>query len=323
MVLKFSYYREGKEIECEYSTPERLEAKDSAYRMRYLLRMMQKHIYDQWDMEKKDWIGAHIYDNEICIARVTYEGRIITNKVTDIHCHIVPNFDDGSTSIKMSMDMIDMLYEQNVRDVFCTSHSWDDNEFKQIYQQNFNELKDIAKSKYPDLTLHPGSEILCDKAEIDYVIESLKNGTLLPLGETKYVLTEFFFDVRPREIIYIVHKLILNGWTPIISHIERYSNVFRDETIECLIDMGALNQVNAYSFCEETDHSRKERARKLLQKRQIHFIGSDAHQIEYRAPNIGSGIEYIRNNCTLEYADQVCYLNANVLLKKENVVNDK
>ena len=42
--------------------------------------------------------------------------------ITDLHNHIVPNVDDGSDSFEMSLEMIRMLYNQGVRNIYCTSH---------------------------------------------------------------------------------------------------------------------------------------------------------------------------------------------------------
>lgn len=243
--------------------------------------------------------------------------------IADIHCHIIPAFDDGSTDIEMSMEMIEMLYNQNVRSLFCTSHGWDSKELKNLYITNFNILNDKVKENYPDFSLYMGSEILCNKTDIDETIELLDKGILFPLGKTKYVLVEFFTSVKPREIIYIVHKLLLSGWIPIISHIERYSYIFDEYTIDTLLDMGAMIQVNAYSFCEECDNGIKNRARWLLEREKFHFIGSDSHQSIHRRPNISSGVDYIYKNTSNQYAKKVCFKNAIQFLVEGEYLNDK
>lgn len=323
MIIKFSYYVNGELKKCEYRLPERLKEKELKSRIHFLVRMMLRYLYDHDEIDEKNWLGGWIYENEVCIAKVAKHGAVYPIEVADLHCHIVPKFDDGSTSVEMSMEMIDMLYRQNVRTLFCTSHSWNGEEFKNLYIANFNELKKKVDEKYSDFSIYTGSEILCDSAEIDMIIRDLNNGILFPLGNTKYILAEFFFDVKPREIIYVVHKLLLNGWIPIISHIERYSNIFDDDTVDCILDMGALIQVNAHSFCAEKDMGRKNRAKMLLKQRKVHFIGSDAHRIDHRKPDIAEGIEYIYQNCTETYARQVCNLNVKTILNKGALNNDR
>ena len=40
----------------------------------------------------------------------------------DIHCHILPNFDDGSKNMKMTLEMGRQAYENNVTTIVSTSH---------------------------------------------------------------------------------------------------------------------------------------------------------------------------------------------------------
>ena len=42
--------------------------------------------------------------------------------LTDHHCHILPNIDDGSDSVDTSLQMIKMMKEQGVDRIVSTSH---------------------------------------------------------------------------------------------------------------------------------------------------------------------------------------------------------
>ena len=43
----------------------------------------------------------------------------------DVHSHILPGVDDGSASMKESLQMLSMARRQGITDVFATSHySW-------------------------------------------------------------------------------------------------------------------------------------------------------------------------------------------------------
>ena len=61
----------------------------------------------------------------------------------------------------------------------------------------------------------------------------------------------------------------------------------------------------------------REFARQLLKDKMVMFIGSDAHRTNHRPSNVKSGIDYIYENCDKEYADAVCYKNAEQLLLRE------
>ena len=69
-------------------------------------------------------------------------------------------------------------------------------------------------------------------------------------------------------------------------------------------------QINAYSLVEEKNESTKELARMLLKNKLVTFVGSDAHRTTHRPPNIKSGVDYIYQNCDGQYADDICFRNA-------------
>ena len=40
----------------------------------------------------------------------------------DMHCHILPGVDDGSKNMEMSLDMLQIAYEEGTRKIFLTPH---------------------------------------------------------------------------------------------------------------------------------------------------------------------------------------------------------
>ena len=112
----------------------------------------------------------------------------------------------------------------------------------------------------------------------------------------------------------MVEALVAAGWKPIIAHTERYPALFEDGTLQELINLGAKIQVNLYSLVEENKDDIKKRARYLIDNLLAHFIGSDAHRINYRSPKYESGVRYIDEHCGKEYLEDVCYKNAKSLI---------
>ena len=224
--------------------------------------------------------------------------------------HVVPKVDDGAANMSMAHDMLQMAYKQGVRDIFCTSHNAYDSDEIKYYHKQLTILRRTAKSKFPDLELHAGCELLCSSNYIDDILHGLESGIYLPLGNSKYVLTELYTDTTPTEAKQIVWALIDSGWKPILAHAERYSNLFDGITIHELINIGAKIQINLYSLDEERKTDIKERARYLVLNQHAHFVGSDAHRFNHRPPNIHSGIDFLYENCDKIFAEQICYKNA-------------
>ena len=158
--------------------------------------------------------------------------------------HVVPNVDDGSLNMSMSLDMLMVAYEQGVREVYCTSHNVYDKEELDRYKSQFMMLQLMAKSRFPDLKLHTGCELLCAGEYIDDILYGLEIGVFFPLGNSKYVLTELYSDVTPDEAKTVVSSMVGGGWKPILAHTERYPALFDGDTISKLIELGAKIQFN-------------------------------------------------------------------------------
>lgn len=239
----------------------------------------------------------------------------MNNPITDLHIHIVPKVDDGARDITMSLDMLQMAYDEGARNIFCTSHNVYTEEEIKRYKAQFMTLQMCAKMRFPDLKLHTGCELLCAGDYIDDILYGLAIGVFLPLGDSKCILTELYPDVTPDEAKKVVKTLINAGWLPIIAHSERYPDLYDGKTIEELVNLGVKIQVNLFSLQEEQNEELKNRARYLIENKFAHFVGSDAHRSNHRPPKYKSGIEYLRKICSEDYFEDLCYKNAEKYIK--------
>ena len=80
---------------------------------------------------------------------------------------------------------------------------------------------------------------------------------------------------------------------PVIAHIERYLGYQRGSTLGRLIEGGVLIQSNCEYF---TERKTAKKALKLLGQGGIHLLGTDAHGISERVPNMINGAEIILNS---------------------------
>lgn len=237
-------------------------------------------------------------------------------EIVDLHMHVVPNFDDGSTSIEESIEMLKMSISQGVTDVFCTSHNGYTVEDGKEYRKQLALLQERVKKEKLNVVLHCGCEILTAEDYVEDVLYGIEIGAFSRLGNSKYVLIEFYPDTKPSEATEIVQKVIEKGYNPIIAHMERNYNL-SDLMVGLLVRMGAYIQVNAISFSDDAPYDIRNRARKLLEEKYVHFIGSDSHQIKHRPPKLTSGIEYILANSGKMYAEEILSGNAKQLILGE------
>ena len=211
----------------------------------------------------------------------------------DFHSHILPNMDDGSRSVAESVAMLQEMAAQGVKQVVATPHFYPRKEsvvcFLERREAAWAALREET-AKYADLPeVRLGAEVfyytgICDSPEL---------GKLTIQG-TQFVLVEMpDNDWTPRMYRELEKIALLQGLTPIVAHIDRYIRPFRTKGIpEELAQLPVLVQANGSFF---TDKRTRSLAMKMLRKGQIHLLGSDAHNMEDRAPNLGPAAEQIRS----------------------------
>lgn len=236
--------------------------------------------------------------------------------MNDIHMHLIPGVDDGSWNQEMSMMMVYMAYKQGIRKIIATPHSFAFEDDRDLVKKNYLSLRDEIQKFYPEMNIYLGCEICCGKYNMKQILNFLKKGVYPSLNGTKYVLTEFHPLIEIEEVVFCALQLLENGWIPVIAHVERYKNLSL-ENIERLKGLGCMLQINAYSVDDEEDWNIKKKARDLVGKRLVDFLGTDAHRTIHRPPSAEQGLKYLYYHFDREYIDDIAYRNAEKYLLLE------
>lgn len=204
----------------------------------------------------------------------------------DIHCHILPNMDDGAQSMAEALEMARLAVQSGVTDIIATPHFPADMLQEKLPQKVLRTLeqfqKALEKVQIP-LKVHPGAEILC----LPDAVTLARQGQLPTLGQGHYLLTEFFFDESIQYIDQTLHELSQLGYTPIIAHPERYHAIQQNIRIaEDWFFKGYLMQVNKGSILGAFGGNVQAAAEHLLHHGLAHVLASDAHHSEYRTPHM-------------------------------------
>ncbi len=209
---------------------------------------------------------------------------------TDWHSHILPNVDDGSRDVAESLRLLEMLAEQGVGTVIATPHFIADNEsvsaFIKRRNDSYNRLKEVANKGMPEIVLG---------AEVAYYsgISRLSNLKELCIDRTGLLLLEMPFSVwKEYTLKEVVEIATAKNIVVILAHIERYLKFQPYKTLEQLMEIGVLMQVNASYFAELRT---RRKALSLLKKGGIQFLGSDCHNLTSRAPKLGAAYEVIKS----------------------------
>ena len=232
----------------------------------------------------------------------------------DIHCHVLPGVDDGSKSLDMSMAMIDHAYDEGIRAMILTPHYHGGyvETPRAVIDDTFRQLRSYVAEQIPDMKLFIGNEIYYYPS----VPEWIEEGRVHTLADSDYVLLEFSTMVDKRELKDAVQNMRSYGYYPILAHVERYDCLVRDPSyVDELIDNGAYIQVNSKTFTGEGGMKIRHFMKKLLKEEWIHFVGTDAHSMGNRKPDMAECAEYILRKCDEGYAAEILYANAVKVIK--------
>lgn len=220
----------------------------------------------------------------------------------DVHCHILPNVDDGAETMEIAIQLLRKEYQDGVRSIILTPHyrrGMFETPMETILDR-YEKLKQAASDI--DIRLFLGCEYHVNMN----ITESLRTGKRPTLGGTPYVLCEFSSASDPAFIKERCYSLIVNGYVPVLAHIERYSSLTEDfDLIEELTELGCMMQVNAGSILGADGFRTRRFCRKLIDYNMLHLIGSDAHDLKKRRPRVGECAEYLVKKAGSNYAERI------------------
>ena len=236
----------------------------------------------------------------------------------DFHAHILPNIDDGSTSMEESINLIKEAEQAGFTGIISTSHylqnyyECDEKERRHLLAELANQVK-VADAEAEMPKLYLGSEIYISTD----IVELLKEEKASTINGTNYVLFELPMNSKPLFVKEVVYKLIENGYNPIIAHPERYSYVKENiEFVRELKNMGALFQSNYGSVIGMYGGSAKKTLKKLLKEDLITFLGSDVHAVGQIYPKIPKILRKLEKWISPEKLKELTTLNAEEILMK-------
>ena len=240
--------------------------------------------------------------------------------MVDIHCHILPGFDDGSDNIEESLRMARIAAGGGTKAIIVTPHSNIPDSYKNYldkeYVDTFKELKTKIKEANIPLEIYPGHEIF---AAEDFV-EQIKKRKLLTLCDSDYPLVEFGFRERSESVYEKLQLLVAEGFTPIIAHPERYAFVAEDRSAPLrLKKIGCLLQVNKGSLKNKFGDNAYAISQSIIRHEVADFVASDAHSPYMRTPYLADAHEIISELHSSQYANLILSINPEKVLKNEKI----
>ena len=199
----------------------------------------------------------------------------------DIHTHILPGMDDGSSSLEESLSMARESARQGVRLLAATPHFYatqeDPNSFLRRREKSLALLESAWQDSFPTLLVG---------AEVRYFdgISRVEKIAHLTLDHTRILLLEMPFTSWSRRMVEEVVELQRSrGLQVLLAHVERYLKDQDGQVWETFRQNGVWMQCNANFFLR---WQTKRKAQALFKKGEIQMLGSDTHNMTSRPPNL-------------------------------------
>lgn len=198
----------------------------------------------------------------------------------DIHCHILPEVDDGAKSWEVAEAMCRMAAEDGIEHMVATPHSNDRYFYDRAYLATLLEELQSRIGPKPKLTLG------CDfHLSYDNMQSALRTPEKYCIGNSHYLLVEFSNFNIPPQIDDWFSQMREKGITPIITHPERNPIVQKHPArVIQWTKLGCAVQITASIFTGFWGAHARNTAEWLLKRKLVHFMSTDAHDTQHRVP---------------------------------------
>lgn len=207
--------------------------------------------------------------------------------MVDIHCHILPEVDDGSDSWETSVEMCRLAASDGITQTVATPHANDRYPYERA--QHAIRLAKLQEAAGPVPALSLG----CDfHFSYDNVQAALARPGEFAIGSSGYLLVEFSDFALPPFLQDALARLGMAGLRAIITHPERNQLLQREpEQVLKLAQMGCIIQVTGSSLTGHWGGKAERMGRWLLERDAVHVLASDGHDLRHRPPVLSAGRE--------------------------------
>jgi protein-tyrosine phosphatase len=223
----------------------------------------------------------------------------------DIHHHLLFALDDGSPDIETSLAMVEAAAADGITHIVCTPHANARFPFRpEVNRERLEALRERADGR---VTLGLG----CDfHLSYDNIEDALKNRTKYTINQKQYLLVEFDDLMIPQSTTDTFYELSVADQRPVITHPERNLTIQKKpERMKEWLREGALVQVTAASLTGRFGKTAQALAFDFLDKHWVHFLATDAHNLESRPPKLSGAYDMVSKRYGRETAERLCVAN--------------
>ena len=212
----------------------------------------------------------------------------------ELHFHCLPGIDDGPRNWDDAVALCRAAAADGTTSIVATPHVLRDpwlNEDAAAREVLVTELNARLGGKP---TILSGCEYFFSSDALELWEQGVA-GPLRGLNQSNYLLVEFPATQLPVQAEPVFHELSLIGVVPLIAHPER-NVVFaqKPETLERLVDLGAITQITAGSLLGTFGRAALAACDEFYRRGLVHIVASDAHSVDRRPPQLAAAREHVR-----------------------------
>ena len=197
----------------------------------------------------------------------------------DLHCHILPDLDDGATDLDDSVAMARQAQRDGVTTVCATPHIRHDHavEIGALPGRVAAVRAELAR-RGVDVRVLPGGEVA--QTEVDALDDEQLRAVSLG-GAGGWILLEPAPGPLGAPLELCVERLKARGLRAVIAHPERHADADLEPRLQALAAAGCLIQWTAAFVA---DPALREPLARWTRMGLVHLLGSDAHSSRFGRP---------------------------------------
>ncbi|MBL8166885.1 MAG: hypothetical protein JNJ50_01945 [Acidobacteria bacterium] len=233
--------------------------------------------------------------------------------MVDIHCHILPETDDGATSLEESVAMCRAAAADGIKTIVATPHMFDGVHHAPDRQTIRRKIAQVMDAAGNCVEIVPGGEV---RYSYEIFQEAEDPNTRIRLNGSSYMLLEFPFQSLPPNIEMTIFQILNAGITPVIAHPERNKRIQQNpKLLVDLIERGAFAQLDAGSLTKSFGPEAYQSAKRMVEAGVAHFIATDAHHQDRRRPLLSAAVAAATDIGGEEYARAMVEENPAALIR--------
>lgn len=236
----------------------------------------------------------------------------------DLHCHILPSIDDGAQDLDTSLAMLKIAVESGTVGIVATPHAIEGKWLPTWHEilEGCARLSAAGQTMGLTIPIYPGAEVF---VHMD-ILDQIKGPGPYCINGSRYMLVELPAREIPRFTEEFFFTLQARGITPILAHPERHPEIAKHpEILKGWIGKGILVQINASSITGRMGERAMKTAEYLLKSNMVHCIGSDAHGVRTRKPDLRKAAEKIKLLVGEAKVQELLVTNSTKVIQNEDV----